>query len=489
MSPPTASPQIKDIAQPVVGRRDGAPSLPRRLLNRFSQVLLPILLAISLLIIPAVDSAQAAKRDGTGSQVRMATLKAAQKAAAKKAMRAKRVKQAKRAQQAKQAKQVKRATKAKQGKKAKQTKRVKTKRQAQRAKATQLQAAQVAPAVDPATAAPVNAVPAATESLTDPAAPAGTDPEPVAATIADTAPPIVEGLPGEPRVMDFSPRGSEADGLVTDEQAFVPVTEDTEAPAGENRNEAPAILDREPESGPDIPLVIEAEAPVGDAANLPEETAPEAQAEIAAPSDEAPVADLPVAVTEIPEPEVTEPVESETPELVDGEIAAPVETVAPELVETTPDPALGETPAEVVAADPVAEEAIPVEEAAPVAETPADAPGPDEPAVAVPDLVVEAISNNDKVTPGQSNTYRFRITNPAATEVRAQIAATNSLPGWTSEIRDASGGAKLPSLLTIAGGEAIEVVVVVAVPDDAVDGETNQTQFSVSSDETAAPSA
>lgn len=346
----------------------------------------------------------------------------------------------------------------------------------------------MAPAIDPAAVTAANEAPTTTEPLTEPRS-ADTDPAPVFETVDVPAPPIDESLPGEPAVMDFAPVGPEADGLITDEQSVAPVAENTESPSGENRNEAPAIPDQEPEPVQDVPPVIESEAPVGDAANLPKETAPETQEEIVAPGDEAPVADLPVPVTEVPAPEVIEPVESETPELVEGEIAEPVESEAPEQVETTPDPALNETPEKVAEADPVAEEAIPAEGAAPVAEAPAEAPLSDESAVAVPDLVVEAISNNDKVTPGQSNTYRFRITNPAATEVRAQISATNSLPSWTSELRDASGGAKLPSLVTLAGSEAIEVVVVVAVPEDAVDGETNQTQFSVSSEETAVPSA
>lgn len=462
MSPTNASPQIKEIAQPALGRRDGESIRARRILSRFCQVLLPMLLAAALLVIPAADSAQAAKRDGTGSEVRIAALKVAQKAAATKAKRAKKVKRAKRAQLAK---------------KAMQTKRGKVKRLAQRANASQLQAAQAAPVVDPGTTVPVSEAPATTEAFTVPP-PAGTDPEPVAETIDAPAPPIEESLPGEPSAMDFAPDGPEADGPITEEQPAEPVTENTGSPSGENHDGAPAIT--EPARAPEAQPEIEAEAPVDEAANLPEETAPETSAEIAAPGAEAPVAVLPVPVAEAPAPETSEPVESETPELVEGETAEPVET--------TPDPALSDVPEAIATTDPVTEEAIPIEESAPVAEASVETTAPVEPA-AVSDLVVEAISNDDKVTPGQRNTYRFRITNPAATEVRAQISATNSLPGWTSELRDGGGGAKLPSLLILAGGEAIEVVVVVAVPDDAVDGATNQTRFSVSSEVTAAPSA
>lgn len=113
MSPTNTSLQIKDIAQPAVGRRDGAISRPRRILSRFSQVLLPILLAAALLKIPAADSTLAAKRDATGSEIRIAAVKAAKKAAAKKVKRAQRVKPAKRAQQAKKAKRAKQAKQAK----------------------------------------------------------------------------------------------------------------------------------------------------------------------------------------------------------------------------------------------------------------------------------------------------------------------------------------------------------------------------------------
>jgi hypothetical protein len=171
-------------------------------------------------------------------------------------------------------------------------------------------------------------------------------------------------------------------------------------------------------------------------------------------------------------------------------------------VETTPDPALSEAPEDVVA-DPlgeetVAEEAIPAEEAAPVTEEilpadgvapvteePVEAPVPVESAASNPELVVEAISENDQVMPGQVRTYRFRITNPATSEVRARISATNSLPGWTSEIRDGGDMATLPGVVTLGGGEAIEVVVIVAIPDDATNGQTNETQFSVRSEQTA----
>lgn len=149
MSPTNTSPQIEEVIRPSLSR-------PRRLLGRFGQMLLPNLLSLALLVIPAADSALAATRDGTGNQVRIATVQAVRNAAAKQTSWAK---------QAKHAKQIK---KAKQGQ---QATRAKAKRHAQRANGPlfqTIQAAPSAPVIARAATAPAVAILATTGAIIEP---------------------------------------------------------------------------------------------------------------------------------------------------------------------------------------------------------------------------------------------------------------------------------------------------------------------------------
>jgi uncharacterized membrane protein len=92
---------------------------------------------------------------------------------------------------------------------------------------------------------------------------------------------------------------------------------------------------------------------------------------------------------------------------------------------------------------------------------------------------VEALTPDDEATPGETGRYRFRLTNMADVTVTIAPIATNSHDGWSSELYAADGITRLADRMTIAPGQAVEVIVKVTVPADARAGDTNTTSLDV----------
>lgn len=94
-------------------------------------------------------------------------------------------------------------------------------------------------------------------------------------------------------------------------------------------------------------------------------------------------------------------------------------------------------------------------------------------------VLVEAMTSNDTVTPGEPNQYRFHLTNTAETALTVQPIAVNSLEGWTGAVLLADGTSRLSGPLTFAPGQGAVVVVEVNVPADARVGDQNQISLKV----------
>jgi PAS domain S-box-containing protein len=93
--------------------------------------------------------------------------------------------------------------------------------------------------------------------------------------------------------------------------------------------------------------------------------------------------------------------------------------------------------------------------------------------VSVEAIMVEAMTSDHEVTPGQPNHYRFQLTNTVGSAVAIQPTAVNSLAGWTGVVLQEDGATTLDGLLTIGPWQSTIVVVAVTVPADARVGDRN----------------
>ncbi len=96
------------------------------------------------------------------------------------------------------------------------------------------------------------------------------------------------------------------------------------------------------------------------------------------------------------------------------------------------------------------------------------------PAPPATDPVVVALADDAAVKPGRTTNVRYRVTNPAATDVTVQLSVTNSLPGWEAEIFAADGVTPV-EVTTIPPGQHLDLVISVEAPADAYLGDQNRT--------------
>ena len=88
--------------------------------------------------------------------------------------------------------------------------------------------------------------------------------------------------------------------------------------------------------------------------------------------------------------------------------------------------------------------------------------------------MIEALSEDDLLRPGQSGEYHFHAVNTGDAAATVRFVFANQLPGWTGRIIHVDEALPGDPVL-IAPGQSVRVVVAVAAPRDARLGDRNTT--------------
>ena len=184
------------------------------------------------------------------------------------------------------------------------------------------------------------------------------------------------------------------------------------------------------------------------------------------------------------------PLGSRSLALADSTLATPIAFVEAPVVTQSPTPVPAESPAsmpspselalvtptpEPEGASPIASTSAPSRTATPDQETPT--------ATAVPPvdpIRVSAVTDDHATKPGATTSYRFRIANASSGPATVNLVASNSAPGWSAKIFDASGRAPILGPIVAPAQGFVEVIVRVTSPRAARAGEQNSTTLTAS---------